>query len=375
VRILYWGTYDIGKPRIRLLREGLRSNGVVLNEIHTNIWEGIEDKSQLRGFWQQLRILLRWLFSYPRMLWWLARAERPDLIMVSFPGVLDVLLAAPVARLRGIPLVWDMFMSIYDTVVEDRKLLLKTGLLARMLHAVERFALLRADLVFLDTNAHARRVEKLFGIETGTFGAVWVGAESAHFHPMPSSPASSGTLSVLFYGQFIPLHGIETIVRAARLTCDEPIEWQLIGKGQEADRIKTLIAEQPLPKLQWDEWVDYAQLPQRIASADVCLGIFGTTEKAASVIPNKVFQIVAMGKPLITRDSPAIRELLDEAFPCAQLISPANPEALAQAVRACAKEQASMALHCHTALLDRLGSEAIGQQCISLLTSHFELGS
>jgi len=374
VRILYWGTYDIGKPRIRLLREGLRSNDVVLNEIHTNIWEGIEDKSQLRGFGQKLRILLRWLFSYPRMLWQLARAERPDLIMVGFPGVLDVLLAAPVARFRGIPLVWDMFMSIYDTVVEDRKLLRKKGLPAKVLHAVERFALLRADLVFLDTHAHARRVEKLFGIETGTFGAVWVGAESAHFHPVPSKPASFDTLSVLFYGQFIPLHGIETIVQAARLTRDEPIEWQLIGKGQEADRVGALIAEQPLSKLRWDAWVDYAQLPGRIASVDVCLGIFGTTEKAASVIPNKVFQIVAMGKPLITRDSPAIRELLDEAFPCVQLISPADPEALAQAVRACAREKASMNLHCHKALQNKLGSEAIGQQCISLFTSHFELG-
>ncbi len=48
-------------------------------------------------------------------------------------------------------------------------------------------------------------------------------------------------------------------------------------------------------KVHWDDWIDYPQLHQRIAAADICLGIFGGSAKAASVIPNKVFQIVAMG--------------------------------------------------------------------------------
>jgi glycosyltransferase involved in cell wall biosynthesis len=375
VRILYWGTYDVGKPRVRLLRDGLRFHGAVLDEIHTNIWAGIEDKSQVRGLGRKLGILLRWLSSYPRMLWQLARAERPDLIMIGFPGLLDILFAAPIARVRGIPLAWDMFMSVYDTVVEDRKLLRKTALSARMLHAIEGFALRRADLVFLDTNAHARRVEQLFQLKPDALGSVWVGAEATHFHPTTAATPRGERLIVLFYGQFIPLHGIETIIQAARLTCDDPIEWQLIGKGQEADRIATLLVEHPLPNLRWDTWVNYAQLPERIASADVCLGIFGTSEKAASVIPNKVFQIVAMGRPLITRDSPAIRELLDDAFPCVRLIPSADPTALAEAVRAFAKSRTSTGFNCHIALRNKLGSEAIGRQCVSLLTSRLRLRS
>jgi glycosyltransferase involved in cell wall biosynthesis len=382
MRVLCWGTYDTSKPRTRILIEGLRRNGVEVIERQADIWSGVVDKSQIRGVGRRLWIVLRWLLAYPRLAWQLARAPRPDVILVGFPGLIDMLVAAPIARIRGIPLAWDMFMSVYDTVVEDRRLLRRGGLPARLLHALERFALHRADLVFLDTQAHARRVEALFELPTGSAGAVWVGVEIEHFHAEPATPdAGKGgqsrttPLKVLFYGQFIPLHGIETIVRAARLTQDADIEWYLIGKGQETARIEKLLAEQPLPRLHWDSWVDYGQLHRRIAEADVCLGIFGTSEKAASVIPNKVFQIVAMGRPLITRDSPAIRELLEDGAPCVQLIPPADPEALAKAVGAIARAHAIAWASCHNALRGKLDPKFVGEQCISLLTNRLRLGS
>jgi len=378
MRILCWGTYDTGKPRTRILIEGLKLSGADVVECHANIWHGVTDKSQVLGFGPRLRIILRWLFSYPGLAWKLARAARPDVILIGFPGILDMLVAAPIARWRGIPLAWDMFMSLYDTVVEDRKLLRQGSVPARLLHALEGFALRRADLVFLDTRSHARRIETLFNLDHGTASAVWVGAETTCFHTEPNQPSDAaargdGTdLRVLFYGQFIPLHGIDTIIRAARLTRDEPIAWQLIGKGQEANRIRDMLAEQPLPKLRWDPWVNYEQLPQLIANADVCLGIFGNSEKAASVIPNKVFQIVAMGRPLITRDSPAIREMLDDVSPCTHLIPAADPSALANAVRDHARQGRSPK-HCHAALDGKLDSAAIGRQCSELLTSRLGL--
>jgi glycosyltransferase involved in cell wall biosynthesis len=245
------------------------------------------------------------------------------------------------------------------------------------LHAIERFALRRADLVFLDTEAHARRIEKLFGFASGSMGSVWVGAETDCFRrdakitPAPPAPADA-PLRVLFYGQFIPLHGIETIIRAARLTRSEAIEWQLIGQGQESERIARLLDEQPLPRLRWDTWVDYEQLPGRIAGADICLGIFGTSEKAASVIPNKVFQIVAMGRPIVTRDSPAIREMLENLPPCVYLVPPGDPDALASALRdfVPCKRQAP---DCHRALQVRISAQAVGRQCTDLFARRLGL--
>jgi glycosyltransferase involved in cell wall biosynthesis len=383
MRILCWGTYDTSKPRARLLLKGLRLAGADVDECHVDIWQGVVDKSQVRGVRQRLGIATRWLLSYPRLVWRLAHAPKPDVLLIGFPGILDILVAAPIARLRRIPLVWDMFMSLYDTVVEDRQMLPRNGVAAKLLHALERFALHRADFVFLDTQAHARRIETLFGLPVGSAGAVWVGAETEHFQADTSreaaarsraDPREQSPLRVLFYGQFIPLHGIETIVQAAQLTRGESIEWQLIGKGQESDRIKALLTEQPLSKLRWEAWVDYPQLHQYIAGADVCLGIFGTSEKAASVIPNKVFQIIAMGKPLITRDSPAIREMLDDAPPCVSLVPANDAQALADAVRGFGQSDRA-ARPCHGLLQRKIDAEAIGQQCITMLKRHSRLES
>ena len=76
----------------------------------------------------------------------------------------------------------------------------------------------------------------------------------------------------------------------------------------------------------------YEQLPDELHRAGCALGIFGTSDKARRVIPNKVFQALACGAPLVTADTPAARELLgdDES---ALLVPPGDADALAHALR------------------------------------------
>jgi len=377
MRILFWGTYDTSKPRARILHAGIRAAGIDVQEIHTAVWEGIEDKSQLKGWGQRVRLLLRWLAAYPRLLWRLARAPRPDVLLVGYPGILDAFLAVLVGRIRGIPVVWDVFISVYDTVVEDRRMLPPSSLAARVLYRIERSALRCVDLAFMDTQAHARRVELLFRLPLQSCGAVWVGTETekfgAHRRPMPRAP--DAPMKILFYGQFIPLHGIETIIGAARITKHLPVEWTLIGRGQEADKIRYLLAADPLPKVQWVDWVDYEELYHWMDASDVCLGIFGDSHKAASVIPNKVFQIIAAGRPLITRDSPAIREWLQHRSGSIYLVPAASPLELANAVRehlaTCGWKNG---ISCHEEFEPMIGHRAIGAQFFELL-QHRNLGN
>ena len=51
---------------------------------------------------------------------------------------------------------------------------------------------------------------------------------------------------------------------------------------------------------------------------------FPESEKAASVIPNNVFQVVACRRPIDTRDTPAVRELQSDAPPCVYLVPAAE---------------------------------------------------
>ena len=332
MRVVLWGTWDRGKPRNRILARGLRENAVDLVEIHADIWAGVEDKGVAVGAGRRMRVLLRWLFAYPGLIVRYLRAPPHDAVLVAYMGHLDVLVLWPFARLRGAPIVWDAFLSLYDTVVEDRKLIGRANPLAWFLFVWEWLACRCARIIVLDTRAHADYFAARYGLKAGRTAVVFVGAEPEAFPPRESKCRRNGKLTVLFYGQFIPLHGIATIVRAAQKAHGEAIRWQLVGRGQEEARIRGLLAEAPAD-LEWRPWVDYAELGKCIAGADICLGIFGDSDKAARVIPNKVFQILSAGAPLITRESPAIRELLDGERPGVYLVPPADPEALLDAVR------------------------------------------
>jgi glycosyltransferase involved in cell wall biosynthesis len=188
------------------------------------------------------------------------------------------------------------------------------------------------------------------------------------FHPSEPVTEPGAPYTVLFYGQFIPLHGIDTIIRAARILEDNDVRWILIGKGQEEQKISALLAEHPLEKVKWIPWVPYEELIGWIASAQVCLGIFDAGGKASRVIPNKVFQILAAGKPLITRDSPAIRELVSPEDPGVCLIPPNDPERLAAAVGAIRLGRGTTS-GLHGRIRERFEIEAIGRKLADVLSS------
>lgn len=331
MRVVAWGTYDLGKPRVRILLRGLEEAGVEVRHCHVDLWRGVADKSVL-GLLVWLRFGLVALAAYPLLLWRYWRLPRHDFVLVLYPGHVDVLAISVAARLRGVPVVWDAFLSLYDTVVADRGLLRPEHFMAPWLRRLDGWAGRVADLVLTDTRAGAEHVRRELGLESGKVAAVWVGVESESFPDRRLPRPDGAPFRILFYGQLSPLHGIETIVRAARAGRDDNLEWLLIGTGQDEGVLRQLLSEQPLDNLRWERWVPYEELSERIGAADVCLGVFGTSEKAGRVIPNKVFQIVQAGAALITRDGPGIRELLNEGAGI-RLIPAADPERLLLAIR------------------------------------------
>jgi len=350
---------------------GLRENGVEVIECHAEVWKGIEDKSQVSNWPDRLRLLVRWLLSYPVLIWRYLRLPKHDVVVVGYMGHLDVLVLWPFAKLRGVPIIWDAFLSLYNTVVEDRNLVAPNHPLARFLFAWEWIVCRAAGLLILDTQAHADYFTQQFKVLPHRIGVVFVGAETNAFPLRPKATrmkAPNESLTVLFYGQFIPLHGIETIIRAAQQAESEAIQWILIGRGQMELKIRNMLQAHPLPKLEWIPWVPYEELVQWIHRADICLGIFGNSDKAARVIPNKIFQILSSGKPLITRESPAIRELLSPEMPGVFLLPPAEPTALVYAIRKFAAQHHSLdGETLHRKVANGINPRAIARDLIKLI--------
>ena len=111
------------------------------------------DKSQV-GWIQRLKLLVRWLLAYPGLIVNYCRTPAHDVVVVGYLGHLDVLLLWPFAKLRGVPIVWDAFLSLYNTVVEDRQMVGPRHPLAWLLYGWEWLACRAADTVILDTKAH-----------------------------------------------------------------------------------------------------------------------------------------------------------------------------------------------------------------------------
>ncbi len=241
-----------------------------------------------------------------------------DAFLVGYPGHLDL----PAARhaARGRPVVFNPLVSLADTLVADRGRFRPDSLAARTLETIDRRAFRSANLVVADTEAHGRYFAELAGIEQ--VPVCFVGAEERLFQPAWRRPER---FTALFAGKLIPLQGVETILAAAQLATD--IAFRVIGSGQ----LEGLLRTAP-PNVEHVAWVEYERLPGELQAAGCALGIFGTSGKAQRVIPNKAFQALATGTPVVTADTPAARELLADGE-SAMLVPAGDPEALAEAIR------------------------------------------
>ena len=330
MKICYWGTYDRDYPRNITVIAGLRAGGAAVTECHEPLWGGTGEKlSRASSGWLAPGLLLRWLTAYLKLAFRFLRGEKPDFIFVGYSGHFDMFPAALLGRLRGVPVVFDAFLSLYEAFVLDRPAVKPGSLKANILFLVDKFSCSLADLVLLDTAAHIDYFCSAFDLPKWKFRRSFVG--TTRVQPAAPPPAN-GAFTVLYFGRYIPLHGGKYIIQAAaRLKPHKDILFRFDGSGEELEDSKKLALELGLDKAEFINSRDPLALAASIASADVCLGVFGDTPKAGRIIPNKVFEALALARPLVTGRCPAAEELLTDGKDC--LLTPmASPEGIAGAV-------------------------------------------
>jgi len=276
VRILWWGRGDVNYSRNGVVRSILRDMGCEIEDFRPTVSSFGDVEAYFNGM------------------------RKCDCVWVPCFRQRDVLAAARWARRKDVPLVFDPLISSWDKrVLEFRKLTTDSSASRRLL-VEERRQFAAADIVIADTAEHARFFHKQLFVPKEKLHIVYVGAEENLFSPAPLHK-HEGSLEVLFYGSMLPLQGPKTIVEAARIMRDVAVKWTLLGRGPLLDECKTAASE--LSNVIFEDQIPYSRLCNRIHAADVLLGVFGTSEKAGRVIPNKVFQSLASGRMVITRKS------------------------------------------------------------------------
>jgi glycosyltransferase involved in cell wall biosynthesis len=315
----------------------LREAGARVEEAHAIFVEQPRDKSAI-GLRAMPGLCARLSLAYLRLVPEVAlRLLRCDALMLGYIGQLDVLALAPVAKLLRRPVVFNPLVTLTDTLVEDRRRFGRRSAAAWLLAAVDRIALGLSDIVVTDTTANADYLRERFGIARDKLLVLPVGADEEVFSPRvltDAAPVSAARpLDVLFVGKFIPLHGAETIVHAAALMESRhvPARVELVGRGQTWQAARDLAVALDVTSITWTDWLPAGEYGRRLRQADVALGIFDDGDKAARVVPNKVYQALACGVPAITRAGPGSGELLTDGED-ALLVPPADAEALAGAI-------------------------------------------
>ncbi len=288
--ICYFGDYDPLYARNKLLMRGLRENGVEVVEVNQSTSIGIV------RYWR----LYRKLHSLHNPF---------DILIIGFS---NTRLMVPFAWLvTRKPIVWDAFYSLYDNWVFDRKLARKGSVKAGYYWILDWLGIKLARLVTLDTSFHSEYFVHTFGASREKFVRVLIGADTEVMKPAQLLH-HSGPTKVFFYGHYIPAHGARYIIEAAKLLESENVTFTLLGRGQEYKEIRALAESLKSNNICFVDSVPFSGLVKYIEDTDICLGLFGDVERMTRSIPNKVYDAAAVGRAIISGDTPAMHEVFTD---------------------------------------------------------------
>jgi len=313
------GNYDPGYARNRVLVKGMSENGAEVVCCNGGSTGGIVK------FW---RLMIRYL-KIPN--------KRFDLIIVVFPPQQTMVVMAPLLffmRLfRRTPVVVDMLTSHYEGYILDRKKYPLQSFHAKWYKWLDQNAVRQADFAIVNCTLGGKFLTDELGIPAKKMIVVFNGADDDLLKKSEKNDElkDPGKFMVNFHGNFMPLHGVPYIVQAAQILKNENILFQIVGKGHDYDTCRKMADELGLKNIIWTGRIPYENLPAYVNRADVCLGIFGDTSKTESVIPNKIFEVIAMGKPIITADTEAVREIFKDGETIL-FCRKADPDSLAKAI-------------------------------------------
>ncbi len=326
MRVLCFGAYPLGFSKNRVVVKGLRRNDVEVDECNVLV-------SDSDGYQEQYlkntipSVAIKYLQLMKRRI--KLKAKNYDAIIVFQHD------AIPAAKaLFTKPIVFDSYVSMYEAEVEDRKRVSDRSLWGRSLYYIDKYCYELANLSILDTYQHINYIEKKFNINANKFRRVFVGTDDEVFYPRKNEERNDGIFRIIFWGGFIPLHGVQYIIYTANLLRKEnDIFFQIFGSGQTFNTTYILAQKLKLTNLSFHtKWIPYERLPEYIARSDVCLGIFGITKKAKIIIPNKAYEALAMKKPLITGKSAATDECFLKNEDNCLLCNMGDPRSLADAI-------------------------------------------
>lgn len=232
----------------------------------------------------------------------------------------------------------DFFISLYDTMCCDRQKFGKNSIPGKLLKAIDRKTLKKADYIIADTKAHGKYFSEELGADESRIEVIYLEADKSIYKPMhvEKENRAKGKFTVLYFGSILPLQGIDVILGALdRLKDRKDMYFYVIGPV--SSKYEKPVSE----NIEYISWLSQEELAEHIAMADLCLaGHFNKDiEKAKRTIPGKAYIYEAMNKPMILGDNEATRELYNESMKGIYFVEMGDAEALAERIKSICSER------------------------------------
>lgn len=331
MKICFFGTYDKSYTANKIVYQGLLENGADVLEVNSEVkLSALIKKEDLSAISLMRRIIKKYrIFTQIVKNW--DKLKAADAIYVAYPGHFDVLLAYPIAKILRKKLIFNPVISFYSGFTEEQGILDKKSLKAKLTKFGETFIYKLVDLLFPDTPYQRDFFAREFNIAKNKLRVLPIGADDKYYKYTPYTN-NSKKINVVYYGLYSPLHGVEHIIQAANLLKkDKDIKFTFVGNGNTFQKNYDRVNKLGLENVEFFYDVPIEKHPAIIEKADIFLGFLQKHPSVDRIIPNKIYQGLALCKVVLTANASVTRSVFKDKENI-YLVKPADPKDLAKSL-------------------------------------------
>ena len=257
------------------------------------------------------------------------QVRQVDLVWGTSPPIFQAVSAWLVARLKRVPFLLEV-RDLWPAFAIEAGIL-HNPLLIRLSLWLERFLYSHADLVVVNSPGYIEHVK-----DKGAKHIEMIpnGSDASMFKPHEKGLElrKKYGLENKFLAVYAGAHGIsndlQVILYAAKLLTKNPkIHFILVGDGKEKNALVQKAHELQLTNLTFIDPVSKNQMADLLAAADGCIAILKPLELYKTTYPNKVFDYMAAGRPVLLVIDGVIRKVIEDAK-CGLFVQPGNADDL-----------------------------------------------
>lgn len=261
---------------------------------------------------------------------------KPDIVFSSSPHIFVPISAIFFSLIKKIPHVVEI-RDLWPESIAGNTGITKTSFIYKMFESIEMFIYRHSEKIIVFTNSFKKNISKR-DIDSSKIEVIVNGANIDLFKGTSYDNDLATYLEIKdkFVVGYIGTHGLSqglvNAVLSAQYIRDEDIHFLFIGEGAEKKKMLKEASNLKLKNITFLTWQEREKMPKFWGICDVGLVHLKNDPVFKTVIPSKIFEIMACGKPIVYCGPDSDGSNILEKYNCGICIIPDKPKILADGI-------------------------------------------